>query len=230
MEYVYKYLNDRGDVVYVGITNNMTKRTKQHETDKLSNIRNPLIFYFPVMYRGDAELLETYLINHYRTGNGYNVSKTKKGDFSFLDICDELPWVRYDGHVDEKLKPFKVSVIRQNDTVVEERIVYKDCPKGFEGNIQMIDEHARQMVDFYDDEISCEKEIIKKLEDLLTIKESKIVKRGLELHRKKLIALEVASRDPYNMDISSESIQNVRAAKEEVEEFERRIQNDRKGF
>lgn len=127
MEYVYKYLNHRGDTVYVGITNDMQRRVREHRSDKLSEIKNPLIFYFPVKYRGDAEMLETYLINWYGTGRYYNVSKTRKGDFSFLDVCNDFPWVQYGTCSTQNVKPFVISdVIGTKEVVVEkERVIEK---------------------------------------------------------------------------------------------------------
>lgn len=127
MQYVYKYLNNRGDVVYVGITNNMARRVKEHKSDKLADIKNPMIYYFPVKHRGDAEMLETYLIGWYGTKKYYNTAKTRKGDFSFLDVVEDFPWQRYeeDGAI-EKI-PFVISeVIGTREVIIEkEKIVKK---------------------------------------------------------------------------------------------------------
>lgn len=128
MEYVYKYV-DEGVCKYIGITNDLQKRFYQHTKDKLKEMLNPDVFYFPVCHRGDADMLETYLINYYKTGDYYNVSKTKKGDFSFLDICDRLPWVLYDGSIDTSLEPFSVSgLIGKKNIEIIYKPVYRDRP------------------------------------------------------------------------------------------------------
>ena len=78
MEYVYKYENINNTVVYVGITNNLTRRIREHQEDKLGEIKKPTIYYFPVKYRGDADMLETYLIDYYKTGKYYNEIEENK--------------------------------------------------------------------------------------------------------------------------------------------------------
>lgn len=201
MEYVYKYV-DEGVCKYVGITNDMQKRFYQHTKDKLNEMKNPDVFYFPVYHRGDADMLETYLINYYKTGNYYNVSKTKKGDFSFLDICDRLPWVLYDGSVDCTLEPFSVSgLIGKKNTEVIYKPIYKD-------KIVYVDKNdtdaqiAEFLHDYYDHvkkidkEISIEVEIINLLIKLIDEVGESIVKdhyahilKGKDLHNKKLSIL-----------------------------------------
>lgn len=123
MEYVYRYVDCNGETVYVGITRNMQRRVRQHQTDKLKDIENPTIYCFPVKYRGDAEMLETYLINWYGTGKHYNVAKTQKGDFSFLDVCNDLPWRQY-GLCDLSMeKPFVISdIIATKKVVVKKKV------------------------------------------------------------------------------------------------------------
>ncbi len=95
MEYVYRYISVEGDVLYVGITNNMARRVAQHKRDKLAKLKNASIQYFPVKYRADAELIESYLICK-QDDPKYNVSKTAKGSASFLDKIT-FPWIPYDG-------------------------------------------------------------------------------------------------------------------------------------
>lgn len=111
MYYVYRYIGKNKEVLYVGITQDMKKRVYQHKRDKLAEVsKSARIEYFAVKYREDADLLETYLISHFNTGQRFNVSKTKKGNVSFLRNCEYLPWIVYDGSVDESLKPFILSV------------------------------------------------------------------------------------------------------------------------
>ena len=128
-QYVYKYV-DGGIEKYVGITNDLPKRFYQHTKDKLNEMENPDVYYFPVKHRGDADMLETYLINYYNTGKYYNVAKTQKGDFSFFDVCDRLPWVLYEGSVDESLPTFSVSgLIGAKNTEVVYKTVIKNVDK-----------------------------------------------------------------------------------------------------
>lgn len=162
MEYVYKYENEAGTVVYVGITNNMHRRTHQHKADKLSLIRNPAVFYFPVLTRPDAEMLETYLIDYYKTGQHYNISKTKKGEFTFLDICDLLPWQKWDGTQRDDEKPFLVSSFVDNKNtkkvIVEKKVFIEPIKLNgtnidkYQANMAEISRMNRERLD-YEDEV-----------------------------------------------------------------------------
>ena len=105
MQYVYRYLGKKNEVLYVGIMNNIGYRIKQHETDKLQEIKKPKIEYFAVKYRCDADLLETYLISHFHPK--YNVAKTKKGNVSFLDGV-EFPWMTFKKGRKEKPPLFNI--------------------------------------------------------------------------------------------------------------------------
>ena len=198
MEYVYKYLDDRGEVAYVGITKNMERRVSQHLTNKLKEIKDPTIYYFPVMYRGDAELLETYLIGHYKTGQRYNVSKTKKGDFSFFDICDELPWIRYNGKVDAKLEPFQTSkhrkeIVIEKEVPVEKR-VYVDDTSSLEKIIHKLDQDERESKQFFESELDAETTIVEYLHDLVSKHpNNEIALTGYKLHKERLDALTEAN-------------------------------------
>lgn len=134
MQYVYRYL-DGQRTVYVGITNNMKRRFSQHKTDKLGNIHDCKVEFFSVNNRADAELLETYLINKFKTGNFYNVAKANRGDVSFLDGV-EFPWTEYaDG-----AKPTLFNV-QSPVTVVEEKVVYKNRTDSLTQTIDRIHEN-----------------------------------------------------------------------------------------
>lgn len=113
MQYVYKYVLS-GETLYVGITSNMERRVREHTYDKLADIApKSTIFYFPVMTRGDAEILETYLISYYNTGKHFNEAKTSKGEHHFLgDLCENLPWMPYEGKTDLYASPYVLSAIR----------------------------------------------------------------------------------------------------------------------
>lgn len=187
MQYVYKYVNDRSDVVYVGITNNMKNRIQQHKSDKLKNIKNPVIYYFPVKYRADAEMLETYLINYYGTGRYYNVSKTKKGDVSFLDnICDSLPWTRFINKAELNLEPFVVSANFVKEKIIEKK-VYVDF-NSTESAIRKKDEDAKIINEKLNELIDFENEIINKLQEMIRdFNSNDFIDKGLYLHKKRLL-------------------------------------------
>ena len=168
VEYVYKYLNNRGDTVYVGITNDMHRRVKEHKSDKLSAIKNPLIFYFPVKYRGDAEMLETYLIGWYGTKKYYNVAKTRKGDFSFLDVVEDFPWQHYEEGMITDEKPFAISdvigtkeVVVEKEVIVEKKIYIDQDTDGYA--IDKFHRDCCSFKDFLDEQIATGKQMIEEL-------------------------------------------------------------------
>ena len=180
MEYVYKYLNHRGDTVYVGITNDMHRRVKEHRSDKLSEIKNPLIYYFPVKYRGDAEMLETYLIGWYGTKKYYNVSKTRKGDFSFLDVVEDFPWQRYEKGTITDDKPFAISdVVGTKEVVVEKEVVkykkiYVDRNSYMSEQLELKNQERKMVYDFLDNQIKTGKEKIEHLKSMLNQRNSEL--------------------------------------------------------
>lgn len=182
MQYVYKYLNNRGDTVYIGITNDMHRRVKEHKSDKLSEIKNPLIFYFPVKYRGDAEMLETYLIGWYGTKKYYNVSKTKKGDFSFLDVVEDFPWQHYEEGSITNEKPFAISdVIGTKEVVVEKEVVkykkiYVDRNSHMSDQLELRNQQRATVYNFVDNQIKTGNEWIDDLKFRLKQRKSEILR------------------------------------------------------
>ena len=148
MQYVYRYVKNK-KVMYVGITNNMQRRVRQHAQDKLSDLAGATIQCFAVKTRADAELLETYLINHYGTGKYYNVSKTKKGEVSFLGDLSNLPWVEYNGKPNCKMPCFTVGDLFPKNKTEVKTIEMKVVPKGASYD-QIID-------DFYKQELELER-------------------------------------------------------------------------
>jgi len=117
----------------------MNKRVAQHQHDKLATIKNPIIEYFAVESRCDAELLETYLINHYDTGKYYNIKKAGRGDVSFLEDV-ELPWIRYGGE-DEP----NVFYVKSNVEVVKEKVIYKNGGSSLDAKIREGDNKIREI-------------------------------------------------------------------------------------
>jgi excinuclease UvrABC nuclease subunit len=142
MHYVYRYLGKKNEVLYVGITNNIGYRIKQHETDKLQEIKKPKIEYFAVKYRCDAELLETYLISHFHPR--YNVAKTKKGSVSFLNGV-EFPWIAFKKGRREKPPLFSIGgKDSEDEKEIEEAAKYELRPskRKFSSNPKTAGEYA----------------------------------------------------------------------------------------
>ena len=110
LNYVYRYISN-GKTVYVGITNNLKVRVKQHKGDKLHILQNPQIEYFCVSSRTDADILERYLINLYNTGEYFNVSKVIKSNDgpTFLEHVP-FPWTQYSD--DEPIKEVVFDIAR----------------------------------------------------------------------------------------------------------------------
>lgn len=199
MQYVYRYL-DNSIPVYVGIASDLARRINQHKHDKLSKIKNPIIEYIPVENRGDAEILETYLINHYETAKGYNIKKTTKGKLSFLDVVEDIPWVIYNGYVNPLLAPFHVSdlVSKPKEVIVEKVVtVKKTVQPGEMSEQQKIDiyhnNHHKNAV-FLKREEGIEIKLIADLK--LKLREAsekgyepeyiRFVQKGIELHAERL--------------------------------------------
>lgn len=187
LQYVYKYVDNSSKVVYVGITNNLKKRIYQHKHDKLKEIKNPVIYYFPVKYRADADMLETYLINYYGTVKYYNVSKTKKGDVSFLDICDDLPWNRYFNNIDSDLIPFVVSDIlkKKKEVIVEKKIFVNE--DSIDGKIQKIHDAMDFERNMVIDLIDYEEKVVNTLQSFPNYQKYPAIVKGIQLHKKRWI-------------------------------------------
>lgn len=202
MEYVYKYENNDSTVVYIGITNNLMRRIKEHKKDKLSEVKNPVIYYFPVEHHGDADMLESYLIDYYKTKQYYNVSKTKKGDFSFLNICDRLPWVLYKGSIDKTIKPFVVTdVIGKPQIEKVKELVYIGYENNIDKAVREYFESNDKNITFLSLEMLNEVEFIKEIREMLKANgqpylyngqwrkshvSNEFAERGLFLHIKRL--------------------------------------------
>lgn len=167
MQYVYKYVDTSRNVVYVGITNNLKRRIAEHKTDKLGAYKT--VYYFPVNTRGDAEMLETYLINHYGTSKYSNVAKTQKGDFTFLDKwCDELPWTNFTGKVDSSLKPFVISDLIENQPIIKQQseIMFRLDDKSIDGIINRYHLEIDYLRKDIDREITSEERAISEIREV----------------------------------------------------------------
>ena len=96
--YVYEFLNDDGEVIYVGSTHDITSRIKQHfrtknngkmgakEYDEVDSIR-----YTIVGSRPEAYILETYLIN--KLSPKYNTRLADDADIRIVNVDhDTIEW------------------------------------------------------------------------------------------------------------------------------------------
>ena len=141
--YVYRY-KAGNEIVYVGIANNLKRRVDQHKRDKrdkLSTLKEPVIEYFCVQSRTDAELLETYFINKYKTGRFFNIKKANRGDVHFLDGV-EIPWEHYS---EDNIKNDNFIDVAPPKKVVEvEKIVYRKKQDSTDAIVAESDEFYRQ--------------------------------------------------------------------------------------
>ena len=93
--YIYKYVNNKNNIIYIGKTNNIERRIKEHKKDKLKNF-NGDIYYFTCSNKINMDMLEYVLINKYHPK--YNI---QYNDFSIQTDMQEPEWILYK----EKEKP-----------------------------------------------------------------------------------------------------------------------------
>ena len=223
MNYVYKYVDDTGKPIYIGITNDLKRRIEQHKYDKLRNADFADIYYISVIHREDAELLEEYLINHYGTEKHYNVAKTHKGQVSFLGDGDSFPWIKYTGNVDESAEPFMA--FKEREKVVCRKEYVTKIP--IDEKIRRMDADRKQCVAFFNNAISDEEQICEYLSELLRtpgIQKRKDVAVGLSLHLMKLKALKDFMNAYQNAISNPGALLNAKEvferAKRKVDDFE----------
>ena len=60
--YIYKYVDNKNNIIYIGKTNNIDRRIKEHKKDKLKNF-NGDIYYFTCSNKINMDMLEYVLIN-----------------------------------------------------------------------------------------------------------------------------------------------------------------------
>ena len=94
MNYVYKFINYDGEIIYIGKTSNIKNRMKQHfgshpHLDKECYERVYKIYYARVASQYNAEVLETYLINKFHPI--YNSDKNYVRDENQFELEIEEP-------------------------------------------------------------------------------------------------------------------------------------------
>lgn len=87
--YIYKFINYEGDIIYIGKTDNLKQRMKQHfgpypHLPKECYEQVEKVFFANVASKYNAELLETYFINEYHPI--YNKDKKYKPEVSNIKI------------------------------------------------------------------------------------------------------------------------------------------------
>ena len=89
--FVYKFLNENGEVIYIGSTGDMTKRMYKHFHDKRNGKMNKreydsvkTVSFCKTKSRNDAYILETVLIQKYKPM--CNTASVKDGEISFSGI------------------------------------------------------------------------------------------------------------------------------------------------
>ena len=95
--FVYKFLNENGEVIYIGSTGDMTKRMYKHFHDKSNGKMNKreydsvkTVSFCKTKSRNDAYILEIVLIQKYKPS--CNTASVKDGEVSFSGI-DESNFV-----------------------------------------------------------------------------------------------------------------------------------------
>lgn len=176
MEFVYRYLEGCA-VVYIGITNNLENRIRQHKFDKLGRVVSPRIQYICVENRADAEMLETYLINHFGTGKYYNVAKSNKGPVSFLDSAvGAMNWRDYHPGTPIVQEIFKVS---QDTKVVTEYVEVNRGGRSIAQQIRETDAKLQETLDYVESEITLCDRFIESFETMIRAKKNGVTSFSL---------------------------------------------------
>ena len=109
--YVYKYVSEDGNIVYIGKSETITQRIKQHSSfngldEKFKAYKNAKVYIHKCSSRHEMDALEIILIEKYKPI--LNVSCKTKSNLSF-DFDVDIDWVDFD-----KIKPKKsVSAVKK---------------------------------------------------------------------------------------------------------------------
>lgn len=120
--YVYRFLDEFGNVVYVGKTNNLRRRFANHEhlSEKVNRIE-----YIECKSSGESDWKEPYYINMFYSRFMENTEFINKDSHAVTDLGLNDKWREY--------KPYKNGVIlddlKDNIPIEEVKIFYEDFVK-----------------------------------------------------------------------------------------------------
>lgn len=117
MYFVYRYIDLADEIIkYVGITNNLEYRIKQHEQDDWCSRRKWRIEYFETENKAEAYAFETHYINLYKTGEYFNKAQVGQGINKYLP---EQKWIEY-GKLLKEEKKRKCSLQKEIEKIQDE--------------------------------------------------------------------------------------------------------------
>lgn len=123
MYYVYRYLNDE-EIIYIGITNNLVNRYRQHRRDSIWFSEEYTYQYIKVDNKFIAKIFETYLINRDSPiGNG---SENNQNDASKISFDIKEDWTNF--NINYSALAGKKETVKSNkkETINREFIKYYD--------------------------------------------------------------------------------------------------------
>lgn len=122
MYYVYKHINDKNEIIYVGLTTNMWNRQNTHlQKSKWRNEINK-IEYCELKNKNSMEFLEIYLINKFMPK--YNVKDKNGYDLSWMDEgCSNFKFKEYKHGDVVKIeyntkKEYKKNIVKHKENVL----------------------------------------------------------------------------------------------------------------
>lgn len=122
--YCYRFLNQDGEILYIGKTKNISQRMLQHKnhghltSEQYQQITKVQIMKFPTY--NDAGLCERYFISKYNPL--FNQSMTKEGNIT-IELNIDYKWEDYDIDLSNK----NLNRIRNKSVINFERILNKVC-------------------------------------------------------------------------------------------------------
>jgi excinuclease UvrABC nuclease subunit/DNA-binding Xre family transcriptional regulator len=127
MQYIYRFINQEGEVIYIGRTNNLENRLERQHFTKNGHLPQECyaecskVEYAEVKTANEVRIYEIYYIAKYRPK--FNVTYNEEGEMSFK--LPELEWFEFERtveptHLDyELLKNNRKTVARQIRSLVE---------------------------------------------------------------------------------------------------------------
>lgn len=116
-KYIYRFLDDKRNVVYIGKTNNLRRRLSKHfnnghlEEEQYKKVR--FIEYMLFVSKADQRIAEIYLINKYKPS--FN-RKSKEKDYLTLQLNIKEDWIKLDKEITEKVANANTYPRTKNET------------------------------------------------------------------------------------------------------------------